>query len=302
MLTRIALGFVVTGMALFSGCSRRNASSDGSLSAYLAARIYQAGTDTWLRTEPTPADLLPAEKKCLIKKGTKVELKGPPRYRTIEEYHALLASPLPDCALREGYLWMPDFPMNYETPPMPADPFAATRPHLRLHRKGEVEANGLEVLELDLLKPTGETIASISAHSGHGSVQNFRVWRESESGSYEPVPQGEWVIDPLYANNGLTFAGAYGDYETTFFTTDNGESSAALGPVFAPVYYRDFNSSLGDHVSGNPRAMIGIHLDAGNPGTAGCIGLRTVEELKTFVSWLEKPESAPRRLLIDWGL
>lgn len=284
--------------ALLAGCRQEASDPD----AFLSARFFQAADDTWLKDSPDAAGLLGREEKCLIPKGTWVELKGPPRYTTATHYHAVLNRPLPDCEKTEGYLDMQDFPMNKETPPMPPDPNEAARPILRLSKTGNVDSRDLHILRLELLGPGRRVLGAVTASSGSWRAQNFRVWTKSVTGSAEPVPEGEWLIDPLYAHNGLTFAAEFGDYDTTFFETDDGNTAASLGPVYMPVYYRFRERDRSQHVNGRPRSEIGIHLDAGTPGTAGCIGIRSKAELQTLVGWFDDAATAPRRVFVDWGL
>jgi lysozyme len=51
------------------------------------------------------------------------------------------------------------------------------------------------------------------------------------------------------------------------------------------------------------RSAIGFHYDenhGASPGTAGCIGLRSVADLRTLVGWLR--DTDPRDLYCDWSL
>lgn len=70
---------------------------------------------------------------------------------------------------------------------------------------------------------------------------------------------------------------------------------SGLGPASIPLDY----SGPGTTRRGN----IEIHIDwnrEGFPGTAGCIGIYSIGDYKTLVSWLR--ETDPRDLYVDWGL
>lgn len=289
------------GLSLFwlSGCGETSGSEP---EAYLSARRFQAARDTWFKAEMKDSSQLPDDKKCLVPAGGWVELDGPPRKAEGAHYLASLREPLTGCPFTKGFLFMDHFPMNYETPAELPDDGADTRPYLRLTRTGAIDGTGLYPLRLELRAPDGAVLDSVSAVSGARTRQTMRKWRNSVSGSLEPIPEGEWILDPLYGRNGLTFAGRYGDYDTTFAESDDGSIPASLGPVYAPLYYRHLERDRALHVNGRFRSEVGFHLDAGTPGTAGCVGVRTLTGLKRLVGWFAEADSAPRLVQVDWGL
>lgn len=289
----------IVALASTISCAK---STESDMDAFLSARLFRANGDTWLKVSDGQSSELPADQKCFVPAGTWLDLKGPPRYFNATHYRVELRIPLPDCPLTSGFVYMPHFPMNNETPPVATDPYENSRNYIRITRTGSHFSNGLEVLRVALVAPGGEVLNSVQAVSGSRYAQIFKTWRNSVSGSNQPVPEGEWILDPLYAYRGLTFAAEFGDYQTTFWQTDEGNTTASLGPVYAPVYYRYRDRDRTSHVNGRPRGEIGFHLDAGNPGTAGCIGIQGVPALRTLVGWFADVNSAPRRIFIDWGL
>jgi L,D-peptidoglycan transpeptidase YkuD (ErfK/YbiS/YcfS/YnhG family) len=64
---------------------------------------------------------------------------------------------------------------------------------------------------------------------------------------------------------------------------------AGLGPMFVPVEPQ-FQTR---------RSAFGIHADTGAYGTAGCIGVRSTDDLKRLVRALR--EYDPKRLVVDWS-
>ena len=71
--------------------------------------------------------------------------------------------------------------------------------------------------------------------------------------------------------------------------------NAGLGPVKILLDYKEPDSTA--------RAAIEIHIDWNkktSPGTAGCVGVRSVADYKTLVGWLR--DTDPRDLFVDWGL
>lgn len=147
--------------------------------------------------------------------------------------------------------------------------------NLYLTRNHKRDEYGLEKLNLQLLDPSGKVVASLPACSGVAGRQNFRPIANEVAGQLEPIPEGSYLVGMV------EWAGKKaGTYDVWY--------SAALGPVWVDLY---------------PARAIGAHLDGnrfqGAPGTAGCLGLLTMEDLKTFVYWLITYK--PERLIVDWG-
>lgn len=116
---------------------------------------------------------------------------------------------------------------------------------------------------------------SIQVVSGAPGRQNFRTRANAQRGRLEPIPEGEYELGPL------EWAGGVGNYDKWW--------SGALGPVWVTI---------------DPDREIGFHLDGnaadGAPGTAGCVGFRSMRGLQAFVEWFR--DDPPRRLVVDWGL
>lgn len=176
-------------------------------------------------------------------------------------------------------------PAQQEPRPQPpnATPPKAQPPHLTLVRTGKMGAGiwgGLELLRLARVK-NSIPMAELLVVSGAPGRQQFRTGADSESGSLEPLPEGAWAVaDILWAGGKDNYAASWG---------------AGLGPASVPLTYRRPGKTR--------RAAIEAHYDANHgssPGTAGCIGFRSIEDLKTFVGWLRADD--PRVLLVDWGL
>lgn len=117
--------------------------------------------------------------------------------------------------------------------------------------------------------------------SGSPSKQNFRMASVSKAGSMEPCPEG------YYGLGVVEWANGQGSYNASW-----GEG---LGPVWV---------SVNPHME-TERSAIGIHLDANSsyaPGTAGCIGILSIESLKKVVSWFSDPVKRPKLLVVNYGL
>jgi hypothetical protein len=153
--------------------------------------------------------------------------------------------------------------------------------YLRLVRtSGKPDARGLELLWLDRVK-NGIVLSSLWAVSGAPGHQFFRASKDSISGSMEPLPEGRYRL------GGLDWANGEGNYSASF--------APGLGAVWVGLEY--------EAPGGTDRTAIGIHLDQNakiSPGTAGCVGLLTPADEKTFVGWIKADN--PRHLFVDWGL
>lgn len=155
---------------------------------------------------------------------------------------------------------------------------------LRLTRTDRRDSRGGVVLELTRYAADGTRLGVIEVCSGAPSAQHFRQAAESRPKSLEPVPEGVYVLGDLEWAGGVR-----GDYAASW-----GEG---LGPVWTDVI----------PVPGNPtrREAIGIHHDhnrAYAPGTAGCVGLPTLADVKTWAGWWKDTHGRPTGLVVDYGL
>jgi lysozyme len=136
-------------------------------------------------------------------------------------------------------------------------------------------------LVLDYIK-NGNLAASLEVCSGAPGCQAFRTGAQSQSGSNEPLPEGLWQIDDIAWCDGRD------NYTGNTF-------NSGLGPVSTPLEYKGPGSTR--------RGAIEIHIDwnrQGSPGTAGCIGIYSIGNYKTLVTWLR--DTNPRDLFVDWGM
>lgn len=177
-------------------------------------------------------------------------------------------------------LW-PDAPASADDePPPPAG--TAGKTYLRLTQSGTRDKFGLVVLHLDYIK-SGIPSGRLNVCSGAPGRQAFRRGAESQARSFEPLPEGLWTIHDIIWCDGKD------QYNGRIF-------ESGLGPVSTPISYKAPGTTR--------RSAIEIHLDwnknHGAPGTAGCIGINSIGDYKTLVSWLR--ESDPRELYVDWGL
>jgi len=157
---------------------------------------------------------------------------------------------------------------------------ASSRPHLRMTRTKKKDGRGLELLRLQYVK-AGQAVGVLEVVSGAPGAQHFRTGVESKAGSLEPLPEGRWGIEDIaWAKGKDNYSGSWGP---------------GLGPASVPLRY------LGP--GHTERSAIEIHYDANasmSPGTAGCIGMRSVADLKTLIGWLR--DTDPRDLFADYGL
>lgn len=137
-----------------------------------------------------------------------------------------------------------------------------------------LNANGLEVLRAQLWE-AGKPGPHIPVISGARGAQNFRTLSNARVGMMEPIPEGRYQL-----RSGLEWAGRPGDYSARF------PDYPTLGPVVVEII-------------GYPRYIM-WHLDAGAPGSAGCVCPMTIPDLKTSVDWWQ---AGPiDHVECDWGM
>lgn len=157
----------------------------------------------------------------------------------------------------------------------------------------------LHVIELDRhnrrLDPEGKSDSSFSGfslngypvRSGAAGAQNLRLAADSRPGSYEPIPEGRYLLGDSDSIDGVNWAsGRVDNY--------SGSWGEGLGPVWIGIH-----PVKGLRFS---RVVLGIHQDTGHPGTAGCIGFPLLDHLKDMISRHFRSEDYPRLLVVDWGL
>ena len=154
--------------------------------------------------------------------------------------------------------------------------------YLVLEKQAAVKGE-LTPLQLSFYTASGKKLASLIINSGQAFNQEFLVAGGGIPKNYGPVEEGYYDLGPL------EWAGNKFDY--SFFW------GVGLGPIWVSV-----NPAAGNITR---RSAIGIHFDSNrndSPGTAGCLGLRSIEDVKTFVSWFTHSQGPPTRLIVDWGL
>lgn len=163
--------------------------------------------------------------------------------------------------------------------PFPGGPVKPESSVARLTHNGALYQGGSWGGLLDMTLVIGDEEWSVA--SGARGAQNFRRPSDPRSvpGNLEPLPQGR------YSLGDIQFAGGKDNYE--------GTHGAGLGPVWIPL-----SAEFSDD-----RGSFGIHLDANSgssPGSAGCVVLRDVADLKRLVAALRKFD--PKTLIVDWNL
>ena len=176
----------------------------------------------------------------------------------------------------EGKLWQQGEPRLS----VAAQQGAKLPAHLRLSRTGKVDGRGLELLRLQEVVD-GIPMAELMVVSGAPGAQKFRKGRDSKTGSLEPLPEGRYGIEDIDWKAGKD------NYQ--------GNWGPGLGPVWVGIHYQAPGQT--------DRSALGMHLDenqGSNPGTAGCVGFRSVADLQRFVTLLRAHD--PQLLFVDWGL
>ncbi len=154
------------------------------------------------------------------------------------------------------------------------------RNYLKLTKTNRKDIHGCYVLDMAYYKD-GTLKDSLEVCSGLPKFQVFRTGVESESGSFQPLPEGQWYINDI-----------------RWVEKDNYHAPSmtdGVGPVTVRLDYKGPGSTSRKHIE--------IHIDNNRkayPGTAGCIGVYNIADYKKFVSWLR--ETDPRDLYVDWNL
>lgn len=152
--------------------------------------------------------------------------------------------------------------------------------YLRLTRTREQDGRGLELLRLQFYIGN-QSQGDLLVVSGAPGAQRFRTGVDSKAGSLEPLPEGQYRVQDI------AWAGGRDNWEASW--------GIALGPCSVPLTYQA--------PGWTERSAIEIHIDWNgrtSPGTAGCVGVRNVADMKRLVGWLRQTD--PRRLYVDWGL
>lgn len=150
---------------------------------------------------------------------------------------------------------------------------------LKLTRTGERWPSGLDRLRLDRLVG-GVLRGSLVVCSGQPGRQTYRTALAGLSGSMEPIPEGRYRLGPV------EWRGRPGDYSASW--------GAGLGPVWISLI----------PLQSSERGDFGLHWDANSgssPGSAGCVVMGNVDDLRTLVAWQSGPDAATE-LHVDWGL
>jgi lysozyme len=156
--------------------------------------------------------------------------------------------------------------------------------YLRLTWTSSKDQFGLYKLHLSYIK-NGQEKDHLFVCSGQANRQNFRIGKESKSGSMEPLPEGKWYV------HDMQWAGGKDNYQASW--------KPGLGPVKIWLEYKGPDWT--------ERSEIMIHIDWNRqpprghcPGTAGCIGLYNIADCKRLVTWLR--DTDPRDLYVNWDL
>lgn len=143
-----------------------------------------------------------------------------------------------------------------------------------LKRTGKKRGNGLEILALEFNSELFECV------SGQPYAQYFRRPEHPRSvpGCMEPIPFGDYRIGDI------EWAGGKDNYD------------ASWGPGLGPIWVA-LKATFNDD-----RSAFGIHLDSNagtSPGSAGCVVIPNISELKRLVAALRKHD--PKLLKVQWN-
>jgi N-acetylmuramoyl-L-alanine amidase len=91
----------------------------------------------------------------------------------------------------------------------------------------------------------------------------------------EPLPQGAYSIGAIEFKSPNSYEAVWNE---------------GLGPVWIAITPK-FKTG---------RSALGLHVDGGAIGTAGCLAVQTMADLRVLVWWMEKYK--PAELVCDWGV
>lgn len=168
----------------------------------------------------------------------------------------------------------PKIPTKEEKPTPPQ------KPYLKCIRTTKKAYNDLDLLNLSLISADGSTISSWPMVSGIPGRQNFRLPKDSVSGSLEPLPQGKYTLGPI------EWKGKPYDWSIKWETPGLGALWIALNAQFQ-----------------TSRSGFGVHRDDNaniSPGSAGCLVNKDLGIMEDLVKAIDKYK--PEYLLCDWSL
>lgn len=150
----------------------------------------------------------------------------------------------------------------------------SAKPIVRTTRTGRKDSNGLDILQVDLVKG-GVVVDTLFATSGQARNQTFEVAGKNtqKSGSMAPIPEGVYKL---------------GTPEVT-----GGSFGSGLGNTWVSI---DGNEAL------SGRSAFGFHRDANidvAPGSAGCIVFTNQKDIDKLAGWVK---GGAKDLSVDWGL
>lgn len=138
--------------------------------------------------------------------------------------------------------------------------------------------SGLWSCFLDCWEKQGfKHVGRLVVNTGAPHRQNFRTKADQHIGELEPVPEGVYELGRLYFASGR-----WEDYTRRFPSIDS-PTSQTIEP----------NRAIEFHLDGNRQWA---------PGSAGCVVFRTLDDLKTYVSWFQGDPNKMTSLHVCWNL
>ena len=147
--------------------------------------------------------------------------------------------------------------------------------------------NGLRELALHFYKD-GKLFDGMTAYSGVRQTQSSWCYQTGVNSPAEqllPLPEGLYDLPGSPNDPDVTLEWAQGrvdDYSTSW--------GPGLGPLWVQLEFQGRTD----------RKFLGMHLDGGGPGSAGCVVFKDVAVLRGFVSAMRICN--PRKLYVNWGL
>lgn len=184
-------------------------------------------------------------------------------------------------------LWGQD-PSSVVSLPKDNSPAIPGKNYLKLTKTNQKDEYGCFILKMAYYKD-GKLKDSLDVCSGAPGRQFFNIGTKSIPRTLEPLPEGKWFMNNIRWAGGISNKDNY--WGRTFPVKGNG-----VGPVTVRLDYKEPNFTR--------RSAIEIHIDwnrrKGSPGTAGCVGVYSINDYQRFVGWLR--ETDPRDFYVDWGL